>query len=607
MIREYLSTSDPLHNRNFEREEPVASEFKLPELGENIETGDVVRVAVAPGESVKEGQPVLELETDKAVIEVPSSVTGTIKDVRVKQGQKLHVGEVVFTFESTNGAPATTDAPAQKAEPLPVQHEEAALSHEDVAPAPLEKEPAAAAPPKAPARGGAAEFRVPELGENIETGDVVRIAVQPGDTVSEGQAVVELETDKAVIEVPSSVSGKVVEVKVKQGQKVRVGDVIFMLEGAGAPALATATPSAPALKPQHDASSTSMAREIYQAARTVEGREEHHAFPADIPPERAHEPMPPQLVKDAGHEHRGPVAASPSVRRLAREVGIDIYDVQGSGPGGRISESDVKAYAKKLITSAPAAAPTVVPGRVEPEMPDFAKWGPVEKVSLRAVRRKTAEHLAEAWNVIPHVTQHDKADVTELEELRKRFAPKAEMAGGKMTMTAIALKVVASALKTFPQLNASIDMKHEEIVYKRYVHVGVAVDTDRGLLVPVIRDVDKKNIIELAAELSALSKKARDKKLTPSDMEGGTFTITNLGGIGGTSFTPIVNHPEVAILGMSRGRMEPVWTGKAFEPRLMLPLSLSYDHRIIDGADAARFVRWVVEALEQPFLLSVQG
>jgi pyruvate dehydrogenase E2 component (dihydrolipoamide acetyltransferase) len=590
----------------------VASEFKLPELGENIETGDVVRVAVAPGESVKEGQPVLELETDKAVIEVPSSVTGTVKDVRVKQGQKLHVGEVVFTFESANGAPAP-EAPAQKSEPVPVQHEEHALSHEDVSPALLEKEPAKSpaptpAQPKTPTRGGAAEFRVPELGENIETGDVVRIAVQPGDTISEGQAVVELETDKAVIEVPSTVSGKVMEIKVKQGQKVRVGDVVLTLEGAGARATTPSAPAQPpALTPQHDASSTSMAREIYHAARTVEGREEHHAFPADTRPEPAHEPMPPQLVKDAGHEHRGPVPASPSVRRLAREIGIDIYDVQGSGPGGRISESDVKAYAKKLISSAPGAGQAVVAGRVEPDLPDFGKWGPIEKVSLRAVRRKTAEHLAEAWNVIPHVTQHDKADVTELEELRKRFAPKAEMAGGKMTMTAIALKVVASALKTFPQFNASIDMKRDEIVYKRYVNVGVAVDTDRGLLVPVIRDVDKKNIIELAAELAALSKKARDKKLAPSDMEGGTFTITNLGGIGGTSFTPIVNHPEVAILGMSRGRMEPVWTGKAFEPRLMLPLSLSYDHRIIDGADAARFVRWIVEALEQPFLLSVQG
>lgn len=228
---------------------------------------------------------------------------------------------------------------------------------------------------------------------------------------------------------------------------------------------------------------------------------------------------------------------------------------------------------------------------------------------MRAIRRKTAEHLAEAWNTIPHVTQHDLADITELEELRKRFSAKAEVAGGKMTVTAIALKVVASALKVFPQFNASVDVRGEEVIYKRYIHIGVAVDTDRGLLVPVIRDVDRKNIVELAVELAQISLKARNKKLTPEDMEGGTFTITNLGGVGGTYFTPIVNYPEVAILGMSRSRIEPVWVKDKdkFEPRLMLPVSLSYDHRLIDGADAARFVRWVVEALEQPFLLSVQG
>ena len=243
----------------------------------------------------------------------------------------------------------------------------------------------------------------------------------------------------------------------------------------------------------------------------------------------------------------------------------------------------------------------------EPELPDFAKWGKTERVSMRGVRRKTAEHLRQAWNTIPHVTQQDRADITELEQLRARFAPRAEEAGGKMTVTAIALKVCASALKVFPQFNASIDMGKEEIIYKQYINIGVAVDTDRGLLVPVIRDVDKKNIVELAAEMTQLSKKARDRKLTPEEMEGGTFTITNLGGIGGTGFSPIVNHPEVAILGLSRSRMEPEWVNNKFEPRLILPLSLSYDHRLIDGADAARFLRWIAEAFEQPFLLSVQG
>jgi pyruvate dehydrogenase E2 component (dihydrolipoamide acetyltransferase) len=319
------------------------------------------------------------------------------------------------------------------------------------------------------------------------------------------------------------------------------------------------------------------------------------------------------MVKDAGHEHRPPAPASPGVRRLARELGVDIYNVTGTATGGRISEADVKQFAKAIVTGSTTVNGSqtvrVAPGfsRVAPKLPDFSKWGPIESVAMRAVRRKTADHLAEAWNTIPHVTQHDKADVTELEDLRKRFAAKAEMAGGKMTMTAIALKVIASALKTFPQFNASVDMANECVVYKRYIHIGVAVDTDRGLLVPVLRNVDQKNIIEIAAELSAISKKAKDRKLTVEEMEGGTFTITNLGGIGGTSFTPIVNHPEVAILGMSRSRIEPVWIHDKFEPRTMLPLSLSYDHRLIDGADAARFVRWIVEALEQPFLLSVQG
>jgi len=353
-----------------------------------------------------------------------------------------------------------------------------------------------------------------------------------------------------------------------------------------------------------------MARHSFRSARTMEGKTEEEAFPRDAPPEVASAVYPAGLDKHAGQEHKT-VPAAPIVRKLAREIGVDIYLVKGSGPGGRISEADVKAFAKGVFArmSDPASSVQVASGAaaVVVKLPDFSRWGKVEKVTLRGIRRKTAEHLALAWNVIPHVTQFDKADVTELEELRKRFSPKAEKAGGRMTMTAIALKVVSSALKAFPQFNASIDIASQEIIYKRYINIGVAVDTDRGLLVPVLRDVDKKNIIELAVELSTISQKARDKKLTAEEMEGGSFTITNLGGVGGTAFTPIVNYPEVAILGMSRSRVEPVWINNKFEPRTMLPLSVSYDHRIIDGADAARFTRWVVDALEQPFLLSVQG
>jgi len=427
--------------------------------------------------------------------------------------------------------------------------------------------------------------------------------------VSEGQPIMELETDKAVIEVPSSVSGVVAEIKVKEGEKIKVGQVIFTLAGgSSAPEVAR-----PHVTPVEHVSGQHGARLAFQAAIRAEGKTEEQALPPDHPqpPTAPAFSMPVQLGKVAGTEYRQPVAASPSVRRFAREVGVDIYEVKGSGPGGRILEDDVKAYTKALVAAAASAAPARAGHFAQPQLPDFSKWGKIERVSMRGVRRKTAEHLAEAWNTVPHVTQHDRADITELEQLRARFAPKAEEAGGKMTVTAIALKVCAAALKVFPQFNASIDIEKEEIVYKQYIHIGVAADTDRGLLVPVVRDVDKKNIVELAVELSQISKKAREKKLTPGEMEGGTFTITNLGGIGGVGFTPIVNYPEVAILGLSRSRMEPEWIGSKeggkFEPRLILPLSLSYDHRLIDGADAARFLRWIAEAFEQPFLLSVQG
>jgi pyruvate dehydrogenase E2 component (dihydrolipoamide acetyltransferase) len=299
----------------------------------------------------------------------------------------------------------------------------------------------------------------------------------------------------------------------------------------------------------------------------------------------------------------GPVPASPSTRRTARELGVDIGQVQGTGPGARISIDDVKTYARSIITTGGGHGAIAQAG----PLPDFGKWGEVERQPMRAVRRKTAEHMAMAWNTIPHVTQGDKADITQLEELRKKYSPKAEAAGGKLTITAIALKVVASALKVFPQFNASIDVANEQIVLKKFVNIGVAVDTGFGLLVPVIRDVDRKNIFELSADLAAIAEKAKARKLAPEDMQGGCFTISNLGGIGGTYFTPIVNAPEVAILGMSRSQMEPVWTDGQFEPRLLMPLSLSYDHRLIDGADAIRFLRWVCEALEQPFVLSLQG
>ena len=584
-------------------------EFKLPELGENIEQGDLMRLMIVPGATVGEWQAVMELETDKAVVEVPSSVSGTVKDIRVKEGDKIKVGQVIFTVDNGAGSSGASTQPARQ--PPDGSSTAAAAA---AAPQPRTAEPAGTTPtPAPPAQAtkispspSAREFKLPELGENISQGDLVRLMISPGANVAEGQPVMELETDKAVVEVPSSVTGLVKEIRVKEGEKVKVGQVMFTLEDGGA----SATEPASAPPPVEHVSGQHGARLAFQAAIRAEGKTEEQALPPDQPREQSPAfTMPAQLGKVAGTEHREPVPAAPHVRRLARELGLDIYEVKGSGPGGRINQDDVKAHAKVVLTAAVSAiqAPPRAGHFIGPKLPDFAKWGKIERVSMRGVRRKTAEHLAESWNTIPHVTQHDRADITELELLRARFAPKAEEAGGKMTVTAIALKVCAAALKVFPQFNASIDMEKEEIVYKQYIHIGVAADTDRGLLVPVIRDVDKKNIVELAVELSQLSKKAREKKITPAEMEGGTFTITNLGGIGGVGFTPIVNHPEVAILGLSRSRTEPEWINGKFEPRLILPLSLSYDHRLIDGADAARFLRWIAEAFEQPFLLSVQG
>ena len=478
------------------------------------------------------------------------------------------------------------------------------------------------------------DFKLPELGENVTAGDVVRVLVSPGQAVAKDQPVLELETDKATIEVPSSVAGTVKDVRVKQGERIQVGQVVLTVEdgdgarGAKVTSQPEARPADDKPKPQpaeaaaagglsqkatpESSSDTSSAAASAAAKKGAQEREIGRAEQPEAQqtesiskPKRgevvdisrgARAPQTP-AVEEAPE---GPAApAAPSVRRLARELGIDIARVNGSGPGGRISSDDVQAYVRSALSGGTGGAAPAVP------LPDFSRWGEVERKPMSNIRRKTAEHLGHAWNAIPHVTQHDKADVTAVEALRKQYAAQAEKAGGKLTMTAIALKIAAAALRKFPQFNASVDVPRNEIVFKSAVHIGIAVDTPRGLLVPVIRDVDRKGIIDLSAELASVSEKARNGKLSLDEMQGGSFTITNLGGIGGTSFTPIVNWPEVAILGISRGSYEPVYNGQNFEPRLMLPLSLSYDHRIIDGADGARFLRWVADAFEQPFVLAL--
>jgi pyruvate dehydrogenase E2 component (dihydrolipoamide acetyltransferase) len=464
------------------------------------------------------------------------------------------------------------------------------------------------------------DFMLPELGENITAGDVVRVLVSPGDTIKKDQPLLELETDKATIEVPSTVSGTVKDVKVKQGEKIKVGQVVLTVDDAGGEPASSQTSAQeekpkpqPTGAPEEGGLSQQMPEARHapaaesDAAAVARAESERDTGKIEAKPKRGEvvairggargtpAPPPPAEAEPEGP----PPPAAPSVRRLARELGVDIRSVTGSGPAGRISYEDVQAYVKAALASGGGAA---APARA---LPDFTKWGEVERKPMSNIRRKTAEHMASAWNTIPHVTQHDKADITVLEGLRKQYAPRAEKMGGKLTMTAIALKIVATALQKFPQFNSSLDAAGNEIVFKKSIHIGVAADTERGLLVPVIRDVDRKGVLQLAAELGAASEKARAGKLSLDEMQGAGFTITNLGGIGGTSFTPIVNWPEVAILGMSRAAHEPVFVDGAFQPRLMLPLSLSYDHRVIDGADAARFLRWVADAFEQPFVMAL--
>ena len=468
------------------------------------------------------------------------------------------------------------------------------------------------------------EFKVPELGENVAGGDVMRVMVNPGDTIARDQPVLELETDKATIEVPSSVAGTVKEVRVKKGDKVQVGAVVFTIDegasgGNGATGQPAREPGQNAAKAEEHPATPTQKTETPAAADSkpaAEGRPDSKVI--SMPPRGAAEapastPTPPPPVARAdGNGERGPVApASPAVRRLAREIGVNVDDVQGTGPGGRISLEDVKEHARRILSSVPSTAgaggAAAAGARGARALPDFQKWGEIERQPLSNIRRATAEHLSYAWNAIPHVTQFDKADVTALEELRKKFKDRIAQAGGNLTVTAMLVRILATAVKQFPQFNASIDTERGELVFKKYVNVGVAVDTDRGLLVPVIRNADRKNISDISVEINQLAARARDKKLTLEEMSGGGISISNLGGIGGTYFTPIVNWPEVAILGVSRTITEPVWQDTAFQPRQMLPLSLSYDHRVIDGADAMRFLRWVAEAIEQPFLLSLIG
>lgn len=436
----------------------------------------------------------------------------------------------------------------------------------------------------------ATEIKMPLPAEGLDVVTVLEVKVKPGEAVKAGQPLLEIEAEKSTVEVPSPSGGVIRDVKVSKGQQVRVGQLLFVLEDGAAAVAAPAPQPAPAATAPPAPSRPARAEPPAAPAEPA---------PAPAAPTVATAPAAaaPPKVDANGRRPAGEKVplAGPATRRLARELGIDLDLVTGSGRGGRILEEDVRAYVRQLASG---AAPVAVGGApaAAPKLPDFGKWGPVEKQPLTQVRKLTAQQMSLAWSLIPHVTQHDRADITELEAFRKQQSAN----GPKLTVTAFALKACAIALQQFPQFNASLDMAGGQIILKRYYHLGVAVDTERGLLVPVIRDVDRKSVTQLAQELAEVSERARQGK---ADMQGGTFTVTNLGGIGGTGFTPIVNYPEVAILGLSRSQMEPVVRDGQVVPRLMLPLSLSYDHRVIDGAAAARFTRYLAEMLEKPLVM----
>ena len=558
----------------------MSKEFKLPELGENIESADVISVLVKSGDKIEKEQSIIEIETDKATVEVPSSVEGIVREVFVKAGDKVKVGQVLIKVDENGKEEEVKKESTEKADKKE-EKAEAKTKAEEVQLKKDEKKPSEEKP-KAKGEKSIVEMKLPELGENIESADVIGILVKKGDKIEKDQGVIEIETDKATVEVPSNVSGKVLEVLIKEGDKAKVGDTLIKVETSDE----TET-KAEEVKPER--------KEITEEKKKEEAKETSVEEKARIQfSEKADQPP---ITK-------GSAPAAPSVRRLARELGVDINDIPGTGPGGRISLDDVKAFVKQLNEG---RSGFVGKGIKKEELPDFSKFGRIERKQMSNIRQKTAQHLSYAWMTIPHVTQFDKADITELEKVRKEMNQKAKDNKDKLTMTAILAKVSASALKVFPQFNTSVDMERNEIIYKKYFHIGIAVDTEHGLIVPVIKNADLKNMTELARDINNLAEKARNKKASLDDLQGACFTITNLGGIGGTYFTPIVNSPETSILGVSRGSYEPAYNGKEFEPRLMLPLSLSYDHRVIDGADAARFLRWVCEVIENPMKLLVEG
>lgn len=539
-------------------------EVKVPDIGDFDEVA-VIELLVKPGDTVKAEQSLITVESDKASMEIPSSHAGVVKELKVQLGDKVKEGSVVLMLEAEGaGASAAPVAPAPAAAAA--------------APTPAH----AAAPAVAPLAAGPVQVLVPDIGDFKDVA-VIEVFVKPGDTIKVEQSLITVESDKASMEIPSSAAGVLKELKVKVGDKVNIGDLLAILEGtAAAPAAATAPASAP----------------VAPAAVAAAPAPVAAAAAASAAP--AHNPTATPAV---GLPH-----ASPSVRKFARELGVPLDEVKGSGQKGRITAEDIQKFTQSVMSGATltkaqaAKAPALGSGGGGSELGlipwpkvDFAKFGPIERKEMSRIKKISGANLLRNAVMIPAVTNHDDADITDLEAFRVSTNKENEKSGIKVTMLAFLIKACVAALKKFPEFNSSLD--GDALIYKQYWHIGFAADTPNGLVVPVIKDADKKGVLQISQEMSELAKKARDGKLGPADMSGATFTISSLGGIGGKYFTPIINAPEVAILGVCKSTMEPVWDGKQFVPRLMLPLSLTWDHRVIDGAAAARFNAYLGQIL----------
>lgn len=556
----------------------MATELKVtvPDIGDYQDV-PVIEVLVKVGDTVEKDAALVTLESDKATLDVPAPEAGVVKSISIKAGDKVSMGAAVLVLETGGDAAATPAAEEPKAESKPESEPKAEKPAKAEAPA-AEKKAAPAKAAKSAASSAAVTVTVPDIGDYQDV-PIIEVLVKDGDTVEKDQTLMVLESDKATLDVPAPSAGVVGGFKLKVGDKVSKGTTVCTLAGAAGDAPAEAEPEAEAAPAPAEAKTEKAPAKDNAAPKTKPASSEPAAAVAsssDVIP-----------------------YASPSIRKFARELGVDLAKVSGSGQKGRITQEDVQSHVKKVLAAPPAAAGAAA-GSGIPPIPavDFSQFGEIETKPLARIRKISAAHLHRSWLNIPHVTQTDEADITELEAFRKEASDESAKGGGpKLTLLPFVMKAVAKAMDAYPEFRASLSPDGESLIHKHYTHIGFAADTPNGLMVPVVREVDKKGLVQLAIETGELAKKARDGKLSGTDMKGGVFSISSLGGIGGSHFTPIVNAPEVGILGVSKAVMKPVWDGSAFQPRLMVPLSLSYDHRVIDGAYAARFIVTLVKLL----------